>query len=546
MKKRFLTILACLAFTMGSIYAQNGMLTEKIVDLSKKAAKGAPSNIVVDDTKQQIDIVYTTKSSNKLVKFDVLQFDFDLNLINEFSDEQEIEKARTKYDWFGKKFRGEEYSVTELRLGGMMMNKLQLVETTYKYAWFSGNYKKTEKVLNDVKAKNLFGKAMQNPRLMHWSDPTTGNLVYINAVVNMKTFGTEKYIINNISPDLEKTVLGEFEIGYAQRLMTYAFIAGTGDVFAITADAGGKGVYKPKNNQSPTPARWTYLRFAADGKLKEKIHYDTKILNWVVSGATEKNGAVYIYGSGEAKGAGTDHQGLMTPLGTGKQDAFQIVKIANGKAEFVTAPSLDEISAANVKPPDQKKKVEYNGRNTEIRGISITSSGDSFITAQDFSAGAGIKGAGGYQDLYMFHFGPDGAFKRFYGIKSSQDKGGVAGLADEKTNPRQYPTNGIVFEGSNGKLYWMMEVVQDVMKYSEESSTSVTTYWIPLRNIRMGQIDIGSGEIDKFEVLGDEKFFLYNGVEPLSLNGGKQTVYLGTGGERGRQLWLAKFDPSKS
>ena len=137
MKKRFLTILACLAFTMGSIYAQNGMLTEKIVDLSKKAAKGAPSNIVVDDTKQQIDIVYTTKSSNKLVKFDVLQFDFDLNLINEFSDEQEIEKARTKYDWFGKKFRGEEYSVTELRLGGMMMNKLQLVETTYKYAWFS-------------------------------------------------------------------------------------------------------------------------------------------------------------------------------------------------------------------------------------------------------------------------------------------------------------------------------------------------------------------------------------------------------------------------
>lgn len=545
MKKLFLISALSLTFVSWCTYGQQ-MLTEKIVDISKKAARGAPSNIVVDDTKQQIDIVYTTKTSNKLIKFDVLQFDYDLNLVNEFSDEQEVEKARTKYSWFGKRYRGEEYSVTELRLGGMMANKLELVETSYKYAWFSGKYKKKEKVLKEVKAKNLFGKAMQNPRQFHWSNAETGNLIYVNGVMNLKTFSMEKYIINRINTNLEKTVVGEFEIGYAQRLMAQlAIVNGGGDGCVIYADAGGKGVYKPKNNQSPTPARWTYLRFAPDGTLKEKIHFDTKILNWVVSGATEKDGAVYIYGSGEAKGAGTQHQGMMTPLGTGKQDAFQIVKIANGKAEFVTAPGLDEISAANVKPPDQKKKVEYNGRNTEIRGISITSSGDSFITAQDFSAGAGIKGAGGYQDLYMFHFGADGKFRRFYGIKSSQDKGGVAGLADEMTNPRRYPTNGTVFEGSNSKLYWMMEVVEDVFKYTHKGYDVETTYWIPRRNIRMGQIDITSGQIDKFEVLGDSKFYLYNDVAPVSLNGGKQTVYLGTGGERGRQLWLAKFDPSQ-
>lgn len=544
MKKRNLIVAMIFLFVAGNNFAQQ-MLTEKIVDISKKAAKGAPSNIVMDDTKQQIDIIYTTKTKNKLVKFDVLQFDYDLNLINEFSDEQEVEKARTKYQWFAKRYKGDEYSVTGLRLGGMMANKLELVETSYQYGWFSGKYKAKEKVLKEVKAKNLFGKAMTNPHYMHWTNAETGNLIYINGVVNLKTFSTEKYIINRINTDLEKTVVKEFEIGYAQRLLNYSYITdGGGDVYAVFADAGGKGVYKPKNNQSPTPARWTYMRFSSDGSLKEKIHFDTKILNWSISGATESNGAVYIYGSGESKGAGSEHQGMMTPIGTGKQDAFQVVKIAGGKAEFVTSPSLDQINAAAVKPPNQKKNIEYNGRKVEVRGITITSSGDSFITAQDFSGGA-IKGAGGYQDLYMLHFAADGSFKRFYGVKSSQDKGGVAGLADEKTNPRQYPTNGTVFEGSNGKLYWMMEVVQDVLKYSEEGYNTVTTYWIPLRNIRAGQIDIATGQIDKFDILGDGKFFLYNNIAPLDINGGKQRIYLGTGGERGRQLWLAKFDPSK-
>lgn len=547
MKKITLIFYSAFMILCTNLWAQE-MLTEKIVDISKKAAKAAPSNIIVDDTKQQIDLIYTTKTKNKLIKFDVLQFDYNLNLINEFSDEQDVEKARAKYKWFGKRYRGEEYSVTELRLGGLQMNQLQLVETTYKYAWFSGKYKKKEKVLNEVKAKNLFGKTMQNPRQFHWNNPETGNLIYVNAVLNLKTFGIEKYVINRITPDLQKTVVEEFQIDYAQRLMYQGLIDnGNGDVVIIYADAGGKGVYKPKNNQSPTPTRWTYLRIGIDGKLKEKFHFDTKALNWAVSGATEKNGAVYLYGSANSKGLGEKHQELMAFFGEGsraKQDVFQIAKFADGKAEFISAPRLDEINAAGVKPPNQKKMIEYNGKTVQIRGISITSSGDSFITAQDFSGGA-IKGSGGYQDLYMFHFAADGSFKRFYGIKSSQDKGGAAGLADAATNPRQYPTNGSVFEGSNGKLYWMMEVVEDIYKYSIDDGSVRTTYWIPRRNLRVGQIDIGSGQIDKFDVLGGGEFYLYNEVKPLQLNGGQQAVYLGTGGERGRQLWMMKFDPSK-
>jgi hypothetical protein len=203
MKKRNLIVAMIFLFFAGNSSAQQ-MLTEKIVDISKKAAKGAPSNIVMDDTKKQIDIIYTTQTKNKLIKFDVLQFDYDLNLINEFSDEQEVEKARTKYEWFGKQYRGDEYSVTGLKLGGITMNKLELVETSYSYGWFSGKYKAKEKVLKEVKSKSLFGKILYNPRFINWTNPETGNLIYINAVNNKKTLGPDKYIINRINTNLEK------------------------------------------------------------------------------------------------------------------------------------------------------------------------------------------------------------------------------------------------------------------------------------------------------------------------------------------------------
>jgi len=551
MKKQKLIIALCMLFAYTGIHAQ--MFKEQIVDLSKKAATGTtydteatPSHVVTDDAKQQIDIYYTTKTKRKLIKFDVIQLDYDLNVINQYSDEQELEKARTKYDWFGKRYRGDAYTITGLRLGGITMNKLELVETKYTYGWFTGKYKAKEKVLKQLKAKKLFGSQIYNPRFLHWTNLETGNLIYINAVYNKKTLGPEKYVINRINTDLEKTVVEEFDIGFFQRLLKYNYIEnGGGDVFMISGDAGGKGVYKPKVNQSQTPARWTYIRFAGDGTFKEKVHFDTKVLNWAVSGAAEKDGAVYIYGSGESKGAGENFQTLLAAIGTGKQDAFQVVKISNGKAEFVVAPKLDEINAASIKPPNQKKLLEYKGKSVEVRGINITSSGDLFINAQDFSGGA-IKGAGGYQDLYMFHFAKDGSFKRFYGIKSSQDKGGAAGLADAATNPRQYPTNGTVFEGSSGKLFWVMEVVEDVAKFTiDQADGSSITYWIPRRNLRVGQIDIASGQIDKFEVLGGGKYFLYNNLKPIQLNGGRQTLYMGAGGKQRRELWVVKYDPTQ-
>jgi len=42
---------------------------------------------VVDDSREQLDLVFVTKSTNRKVKFEAYQFDYDLKLINKIEDE---------------------------------------------------------------------------------------------------------------------------------------------------------------------------------------------------------------------------------------------------------------------------------------------------------------------------------------------------------------------------------------------------------------------------------------------------------------------------
>ena len=81
------------AFLLGSFMLPNvsaqKLAEEKIVELTGKSKKkGYLGNVVVDDTKQQFDMVFVTKDKAKKVKYEVYQFDYDFNLINNFEDEQ--------------------------------------------------------------------------------------------------------------------------------------------------------------------------------------------------------------------------------------------------------------------------------------------------------------------------------------------------------------------------------------------------------------------------------------------------------------------------
>ncbi|PJC62349.1 MAG: hypothetical protein CO022_04970, partial [Flavobacteriales bacterium CG_4_9_14_0_2_um_filter_32_27] len=250
---------------------------------------------------------------------------------------------------------------------------------------------------------------------------------------------------------------------------------------------------------------------------------------------------------------------------------LQIAKISGGKAEFVSTVSIDEINTKGIKPAAQKKLREFDGKKFILNGVNITSSGDIFISGQDFKIDnmGDVKGRV-YKDLLMFQFDKAGEFKRYYGVENTAKPAGLFGGAG---GAKSFPSEFALYESPNGKdLFWNVFLVQDVdVDCSSETSTNylagtktttTTCVYTPLYQGKFGKIDLASGSISDFTTFGGKDYFLYIDLEDngkgkdapyFSINGGKQVVYVArqrkggiSGSERwGNSLWFGKFDPTK-
>ena len=538
-----------LLFMLAAGIAKGQLLSaENTHDLDKRKVNvrnhGQPSDVIVDEANRQFQVIYTTNTKRKSIQIDKLTFDYDLKFVKE--ETEEIELVKSKKSKYTRNYRGDEYTiegVTAIRnnAGRLEFQKLQ---TSYKYNWFSGAYKKSVKKLDKAKF-NDDGKRKLT-YVSHYDNPETGEVLAIAGQPD-KFFQVKTYKVLRVNANLDKVSEADINVDYVQRLMYAAPLpAGdesiASDFVMVLAAAGGKGVYKPKINADPNVTNWTYVRISPEGEIREKLNFDTKALNWQVLGATEKDGSVYVYGVGESKGVGEDHQKFTAVIGTGKQDLFQILKVSGGKVDFVSAPGLDEINEKNEKPASQKKKSEYSGKSVVFNDIRVTSSGDVFITAQDFT-NLGTKGGPIYKDLFLFHFAANGTFKKLYGFENPQKKAA-----------NTIPTEGTIFEGSNGKFYWFLSALNDVYQRQWKSwsylpgdvvKETTTTITIPLIQYRGGQMDIAAGKIDDFQTFGGGDFNIFPNTPWIHIEGGKKMVFLGFGGEKGRQLWLGKFDPTQ-
>lgn len=522
---------------------------ENTHDLDKRKVNtrnhGQPSQVIFDDATQKFQVIYTTNTKSKSIQVDKLTFDYDLNFVSEETEDIPLESGKGGKSDYTPNYRGDEYTIQGVTAGPNRAGRLefQKLETSYKYNWFSGRYKKNVKKLDKVKFTETDKRKMTYAA--HYDNPETGEVVAIAGQPD-KFFQVKTYKVLRVNADLEKVSETDIEVGYVQRQMYAAALpsedeAIASDFIMVFAAAGGKGVYKAKINADPNVSNWTYVRISPTGEVKEKINFDTKALNWMILGAQEKDGSVYVYGVGESKGVGEQHQKFTAVIGSGKQDLFQILKISDGKVDFISAPGLDEINAKNEKPASQKKPSEYSGKSVVFTDMRVTSTGDVFITAQDY-LNLGTKAGPTYKDLFLFHFGPDGSFKRLYGIKN-----------DQKNAASNVPTEGTIFEGSNGKFYWFLSALNDVYSRSWSSwsylpgnvvKETTTTITIPLIQYKGGQMDIASGNLDDFSVFGNGEFNIFPKTPYIQVDGGKKMIFLGFGGKKGRQLWMGKFDPT--
>jgi hypothetical protein len=531
-KNLFLTLL--IFFTVSEIRAQLPVL-EKSFDISRKSKNGYLGGVETDSKNQTLDMIYVLRSSNKRkVKREIYTFDKDLKLLNTVKDEQDVEQMKKKYKWFN--FKGDSYISNSLSASANLTGKLvfRKKEITWKYLWLSGNYNKTVKQLDKVKAtsenneKYLFrggsyevesdstvlvlaGKQEKKNDLvgsmMHYDVLSCDNQVNIKPVTsinfeypNAPVFSSP---LEDDNPELDNDDFPR-------------------DWIVIFAPQGGSGMGKKSD---PTPTNYTYVRLNSKGELVEKFNFNSPSNGWRVLGAYEREGSVYVYGSAttkdpgskyvnqiykttmvattsadadekEASGAGKSglgalRGGLSALSGTMdfgvtqdkiddamdelKYTNFQIGKITNGKFDFLSSPSIDDFDAKKAKPSDQKKYVDFDGKRFVINGVSFSSSGDVFVNGQDFKkiTTGKNKGERSYKGVYMFQFDRSGNLKKNYGVFLDQKK--TSGLFNNAPlTSDMYPSRSTVQESADGKnLYWLMRMVRSIHK---ESHTTYGLY----------------------------------------------------------------------
>jgi len=592
MKKLITTCLICTGI-ITSVSAQNFAL-EKAVELTGKSKnKGYLGNVVVDDTKQQFDMVFVTKDNNKKVEYEVYQFDYDFNLINNFKEADRKVRSRSK----NKTYKGDYWEVTGVTASSNMTGKLVLRKTLYTYSWnwWKGGYEINSKLLDKEKPKEIAGDGDDKKRKLFYTahkDLTDKGELLVCALVNkgnmvMYKEASREYLLMHIDKDLNTIKKTPINFNHPQALLYSGILSETDEWVMIFANYGGQGMGKV---QADDPTQLTYIKIDDTGKIIEKFNFNTKCNEWAIFDAYAVGKDVYLYGAGNinkpeknftkspycitadaAPGVGTPEQRMQTIEGM-KFDYLQVVKLSGGKATFVSAVSMDDINAKGIKPDSQKKLREFDGKKFILNGLTVTTNGDVLISGQDFKIDnmGDVRGRV-YKDLLMFHFDKNGNFKRYYGVENTAKSAGLLGGAG---GAKSFPSEFVIYESPNNanELYWNVFLCKDIdVDCSSETSnnyisgtqtTTTTCVYTPLYQGQIGKIDATSGSITDFKTFGGEDFYLYIDLEDdgkgkdlpyFSINGGKQVVYVArkrkggiSGSERwGTEIWFGKFDPSK-
>lgn len=565
---------------------------EKIVELTGKSKnKGYLGNVVVDDVKQQFDMVFVTKDNNRKVEYEVYQFDYDFNLLNNFKDAERKLKSKSK----NKTYKGDYQEVVGVTASPNMTGKLVLRKTLYinQWNWWKGGYETTKKLLDKEKPKEIGGDGDDKKRKLFYTahkDIADKGELLVCALINkgimsMAKEADREYLLMHIDKDLNVVKKTPIKFDHPQSLLISKELEDTDEWLLVFAPYSAQGMGKLADDNSNN---LTYIRIDEAGNVKERFNFESKCNEWAIFDAYAVGNDVYFYGAGNINKPEknytkppycisfdamptSDAETRMTTLESMKFGYLQVAKISGGKAEFVSAVSIDDINAKGIKPASQKKLREFDGKKFILNGVNITSNGDVFISGQDFKIDnmGDVKGRV-YKDLLMFHFDKSGVFKRYYGVENTAKPAGLFGGAG---GAKSFPSEFSIYEAPNGKdLFWNVFLVQDVdVDCSSETSTNyiagtqtttTTCVYTPLYQGRLGKIDITSGDISDFKTFGGKDYYLYLDLEDngkgkdspyITINGGKQVVYIArqrkggmSGNERwGNSLWFGKFDPSK-
>jgi len=523
-RTRLLSVSLLVALLLPVMVVAQKIELEKTYKITNASKRGVLSNIEYNKD-AGYSLTYVTKSNEKMAKFQIYNFDKEFNFVNIVEDEQEFEKAKTKYKWF--KYKGEEYSVegmyVEKNLAGTLVLKRKLI--TYKYDWLWGGYHPSTKVLEKVKPRTEDGRTFFY--YTHAEDDVTGDACILVGARDKKdpwsytkNFSVLRY---NNQLDLVKEV--KITLEYPQSLaFSRVFDKPNpedpdnpmfGGMIFVFAPMGGPGMGKVENENR---SAYTYVRVNENLEVVDNIPFQSFASYWKIDEAIRdvNTDDIYLYGS---SAAGKDKYFQMS-LNTTKFKAVQLMKVSNHQVAFFTETNLEEFKSKLQLPPSQRKSPEYEGKRFEIANYYIAGNGDFFVIGQNYSES---KEGNKYNDVIGFQFDNKGVLKAQYGIdtKESNKYAKAAGAPQS------------LVESKDGKyMYWLLLEIRGVAMFKGK----VLTY------PRIGKIELATGKVADFlDVRGpDNDYYLDPKFPFIEMEDKNEIVFFGSD-KPGKTIWFVKL-----
>ena len=542
--------LGVVLFCLCSITLAQTLDLEKTYKISRASKRGNLAGLDFDANAKTYTLTYFTDMKNKsdkyIMKYEQYVFDNDFNFIKDGEFEEETDKMKSKFKWF--RFKGDKYvsmgNTVEMNMMQRLVIKQKQITSTYSY--FLGGYTRKVELLEKVKPRTEDGNAYTP--LVYFEDDVNGDLFICGVVVprsgkNMEEAGKTRLIKYNKDLDLVKTTDFDFDflqtLVYAKGLTVPDFDDPENEsvnsmVFVFApSNAGSKKQTDPNNNN------YTYVKVDNKGEVIEKFSFQSPSSYWAIEEAIfVDNGDVYLYGPAAAGKDKYFNAGVKPGISIGgggevKYKAIQLMKVANGKMEYLTEATLDEIKSKQKFPASQRKTPDYEGREFGVNDYEILANGDFLVLGQNYekTKEGGIQQ---FKDLIGLQFDKGGKFKFQYGIDTKEDGIAISQRSSGMTTIRttqifSNPQN--LFESSDGNLYWLL---QEIKGFGLFGGDKLLTY------PRMGKVDTNSGNVSDFKSFGKGDGYYLDPKYPYLQTDKNETIVFFGADKAGKELWFAR------
>lgn len=596
MKRTFYKLIGAILLT-GSVLAQEIPLIEKSHDISRKSRKGYLGQITTNPENNTFDMVFFLKGGGKnTLKTETYSFDKDLNLIGNVKDEIQLEEARKKYKKLT--YRGDELLFNMTTAAANMRGDLVLRKKEIRqfFDWWKGSYVTYADLKEKVKVKDeegnkyaFFGG--------HYQNLITQKLLLVagdKSKENYAMYGVKEFDVLSFDGDLKMTKTGTITFSnYKVPIFSNSLIDDMEadlpaedfprDWILVFAPVDGKG-------QEEKPTAYTYCRLSPDGGIKEKVDFTAPTNGWRLLKVIESNGVVTMIGSSIEKSIekkrfndvyptgtvskltvnakeqslGSKGDNVANNLGLGaftkfnaeamlptqealdetlnelKYDHFAIGQIKDGKYTTLSYPGIEDFENVHMKPSDQKKYYDFDGKRFFIDATKRFSDGTIVVTGQDFDKEKV------YKESYLFKFSPDGKLLANYGVNLDQRGKSNFFTKDSKLTPDKIPVINVTKEsGDKNTIYWFMHKVKRVVSESETVGSYVYTSYYGKRSIQYAAINKQTNQIGEVKDLGDEEkrsFYLFDSNNTAEMN--NYILYFSET-LKGDKILISRFDTSK-